>query len=112
MPGPEAAKHTPGLPHDSAVGVRGHRGGLFVTTVNGAEPDLDTAGRDVHHRTAGEIKDGVHPFVFERFDNERVAIDLGHDGVLLLLLQLALKRPRCPRRSEARPAPAAALEPP
>ncbi len=54
-----------------------------MTDVYGAKPDLDTAGGDVNHRTAGEIEDGIYPFVLERFDNESVAVDLRHYGHLL-----------------------------
>jgi len=63
--------------------VRGHRRGLLVTNVNGAEADLYTPHRDVHHRSTSEVEDRVHPFILERFDDQIVPVSLGHACALL-----------------------------
>ena len=63
--------------------MRGHSRGLLVTDINGAEADLYTPHRDVHHWSAGEIEDRIDSFVFERFDDQIVPVSLGHACALL-----------------------------
>ncbi len=64
--------------------MRCHSGGLFMTDVHGAK-HLDTADRHVDHRSASDVKGGIHPLVLKRLDDQIVAADLCHGWILLAI---------------------------